>query len=58
LISVMKARRLLGKGCEGFMCNIVKIEGTGSSLVDILVVREFPDAFSNEIPCIPPLREV
>jgi len=40
------------------VCNVVKTEGAKSSLEDILVVREFPDVFSEEIPGMVPLREV
>ena len=54
----MKACSLLGKGCEGFLCNIVKIEGAGSSLEDIPTVRELPDMFPNELPGRPPLKEL
>jgi len=54
----MKARKLLGKGCEGFLCNVVKIEGAKYSLEDILVVREFPYVFPEEIPSMPPPRKV
>jgi len=58
LIFVMKARRLIGRGCEGFLYNIRKTEDAGSFLEDILVVREFLDVFPDEIPGMPPLREV
>jgi len=58
LISIIKAHKLLGKGCEGFLCNVVKIEGAKSSLEDIPVVREFPDVFSEEILGMPPLMQV
>jgi len=58
LVSVMKARKLLSKGCEGFLCHVVNIEDAKSSLEDIPVVREFLDVFSDEIPGMPPLREV
>jgi len=54
MISVMKARKLFGRGCEGFMCNMIKIEVVKSSLADIPVVKEFPE----EIPGMPPLKEV
>ena len=57
-ISVMKACKLLGRGCEGFLCNVVKNKGAESSLKDNLVVRGFTDVFSEEIPGMPPLREV
>jgi len=58
LISVMKARKFLSRRCEGFLCNIVKIEGTESFLEDIPIVREFPYVFSKEILGMPTLREV
>jgi len=58
LISVMQAHRLLVRGCEGFLCNVVKTDGIGPSLEDIPVVGEFPDMFLDEIPGMPPLREV
>jgi len=54
----MKARKLLGKGCKGFLCHVVKTEGAESSLEDIPVVKEFSDVFPDEIPSMPPLREV
>jgi len=58
LISVMKAHRLLGRGCEGFLCNVVKTEGVGSSLEDIPVAREFPDMFPYDISGMQSLRDV
>ena len=58
LVSVMKARKLLAKGCEGFLCHVVNTEDAKPSLEDISVVKEFPDVFPNEIPGMPPLREV
>ena len=54
LISVIRAHQLLSRGCEGFLCNVVKIEGAKSSLEDIPVVKEFLDVFPEEIPCMPP----
>jgi len=35
LVSVLKARKLLGKGCEGFLCHVVKTKDAESSLEDI-----------------------
>jgi len=50
LISMMEPHKLLGRGCEGFQCNVVKTEGTESSLEDIPVMREFLDVFPDETP--------
>ena len=58
LIYVMKAHKLLGRECEGFLCNVVKTESAESSLEDIPAVREFRDVFTDEIPSMSPLREV
>ena len=58
LVLVMKARKLLGKGCEGFLCHIVKTGDAESFLEDIPVVRDFSYVFPDEIPSMPPLREV
>jgi len=58
LVSVMRAHKLLGKGCEWFLRHVVKTEDAGPSLDDIPLAREFPDVFSDEIPGMPPLREV
>ena len=58
LVSALRAHKLLGKGCEGFLCHAIKTESAGPSLEDIPVVREFPDVFPDEIPGLPPLREV
>jgi len=44
-ISMMKAHKLLGKGYEGFLCNVMTTEGAEPFLQDIPVVREFPDVF-------------
>jgi len=56
LISVMKAHRLLGRGCKGLLRNVVKTDGVGPSLEDLPVVREFPDVFPDEILGMPPLE--
>jgi len=55
---VMKARKLLGKGCEGFLRNVVKTKDAKPSLEDVPLVREFPHAFPKEILGMPPLKEV
>jgi len=57
-VTMMRACKLLSKGYKGFLCHVVKTEDTGPSLEHIPMVREFPDVFPDEIPGIPPLREV
>ncbi|GFY91100.1 hypothetical protein Acr_07g0012960 [Actinidia rufa] len=50
LISSMKARRLIQKGSQAFLCSIVDTHVSPPSLEDIHVVREFPDVFPDELP--------
>ena len=62
LITAIKAHKLLGRGCEGSLYNVVETEVAEPFLQNIPVIREFLDVFSNvftgEIPGMPPLREV
>lgn len=54
LISALKARKMLAKGCEAFKACVVS-DGNGEvSLGDINVVREFPDVFLEDLPGLPP----
>src|SRR5262249_52365792 len=60
LISCLKAYKMIGKGCEAFLASVVAIsdEGFSSSVADIEVIREFPDVFSDDLPGLPPVREI
>uniref|UniRef100_A0A2N9HUA0 CCHC-type domain-containing protein n=1 Tax=Fagus sylvatica TaxID=28930 RepID=A0A2N9HUA0_FAGSY len=44
LVSAMQAKRLLRKGCKGFLAYALKSEETTLKTEDISVVKEFPDA--------------
>jgi len=57
-ISVIRARKLLKRGCEGYLCNVMEIEAPKTSLNSIPMVQEFPDVFSKETSGMPPPREV
>ena len=41
MISALTADRLIRKGCEAFLACVVSLEGSGSNLVDILMVCRF-----------------
>ena len=58
LISVMKAERLLQKGCQGYLAYVMSGEAEPVDVQEIPVVREFPDVFPKELPGLPPDREV
>ena len=58
MISIMATQRMLHKGCQGYLAYVVETGKEGTSMDEILVVREFPDVFSDDIAGLPPEREV
>ena len=58
VISAMQARRLLRKGCEAFLAMVLDSKRGQIELENILVVKDFPDVFPEELPGISPVREV
>ncbi|CAL8993984.1 unnamed protein product [Prunus brigantina] len=58
LISAMTAIRLLKKGCSGYLAHVVDTRDNGFKLEEIPVVREFPDVFPEDLPGLPPHREI
>ena len=57
-MSAMKARRFLRKGCEAFLALILDSKREQVNLENIPVIREFPNVFPDELPGVPPEREV
>ncbi|KAM2418669.1 hypothetical protein ACFX1W_025327 [Malus domestica] len=58
VISAMKAKRLLSKGCQGYLAHVVLNDNTPSSVEDVCVVRHFTDVFPDDLPGLPPDRDV
>ena len=58
IISALKARTLLSHGCSGFLASVEDISADVPSINDIPVVREFSDVFPEELPGLPPTRDV
>ena len=58
VISAMQARRLLRKGCEAFLAMVLDSKIGQIELENILIVKDFLDVFPEELPGIPPVREV
>ena len=49
------------QGCKGFVAYVMDtraVAGKPSTIVDVPVVREFPDVFPKELPGVPPKRQV
>ncbi|GKV03839.1 hypothetical protein SLEP1_g16082 [Rubroshorea leprosula] len=58
LVSALQAQKYLVNGCQGFIVSITDASSVTSRLEDIPVVHEFPDVFSEDLPGLPPDREV
>ncbi|KAM1000933.1 hypothetical protein ACFX2A_007627 [Malus domestica] len=58
VIFAMKAKRLLSKGCQGYLAHVVLNDNIPSSVEDVCVVRHFPDVFPDDLPGLPPDRDV
>ena len=58
IISSMSAMQLMDKGNQGFLAVVRDVDAEVPSLDQVSIVREFPDVFSDELPRMPPDREV
>ncbi|GJY50962.1 retrotransposon protein, putative, ty3-gypsy subclass [Tanacetum coccineum] len=59
LISAMKARTLISHGCQGFLASVMDTSlEEFSNIENLSVVREFADVFPDELPGLPPAREI
>ncbi|XP_071727839.1 uncharacterized protein [Rutidosis leptorrhynchoides] len=58
LISMMKAKKSLTKGCDSFLAYVIDAKKGKKSVSDIPIVSEFPEVFPDELSGLPPVREV
>ena len=58
LISVVTAFNLIKEGCEAYLASVHDTMKVSPGVLDVPVVREFPDVFPDELPGLPPHREV
>ncbi|GKD73789.1 putative reverse transcriptase domain-containing protein [Tanacetum coccineum] len=62
IISCTKAQEYLSKGCDVFLAHITtkeaKDKSEGKRLEDVPIVRDFPKVFPEDLPGIPPARQV
>ena len=58
VISAMRAKKLLKKSCQGYLAHVVLNDNVPSSVEYVRVVRYFPDVFPDDLPRLPPDRDV
>ncbi|XP_075521411.1 uncharacterized protein LOC142554631 [Primulina tabacum] len=58
-ISCLKVNKMLVKGCQGFLASVMDVSKEYSVDVnDIEIVREYSDVFADDVPGLPPDRDV
>ncbi|GJX00652.1 putative nucleotidyltransferase, ribonuclease H [Tanacetum coccineum] len=50
--------RYISRGCQVFMIQVMEKKSDEKKLEDIPVVKEFPDVFPEDLPGLPPVRQV
>ncbi|XP_070662316.1 uncharacterized protein [Malus domestica] len=58
IISAIKAKRLLEKGCQGYLGHVVLNDNVPSSVENVRVIRHFPDVFPDDLPGLLADRDV
>ena len=58
VISSMKAQKMIRKGCQAYLIYALESKENSLELNDIPTVRDFPEVFPEELPGLPPEREV
>ncbi|XP_072997189.1 uncharacterized protein [Typha latifolia] len=58
IISALQANRFMKKGCPGFLASVVGMERAEQEIHELQVVSEFPDVFPEDLPGLPPDREI
>ncbi|GJY38607.1 putative reverse transcriptase domain-containing protein [Tanacetum coccineum] len=58
LISCIKTKRYISQGCQVFVVQVMETKLDEKRLEDILVVREFPEVFPEDLPGLPHVRQV
>ena len=58
MLLALKAHKLLTPRCNAYLCNVIDTRAAGFSLMDIPLVRDCLDIFPEDLPGLPPPREV
>ena len=58
VISAATDRTMVRKGCEAYLAYVIDTVKARPSVFDIPTVNDFPNVFSEELPGLPPQREI
>ncbi|GKB94033.1 hypothetical protein Tco_0980170, partial [Tanacetum coccineum] len=52
------ARKYIERGCQLYLAQVTEKEPTDKCLKDVPVIRDFPEVFPDDLPGLPPTRQV
>ncbi|KAG8479381.1 hypothetical protein CXB51_029708 [Gossypium anomalum] len=58
VVSALRAEKLIRKGCEAFLAFVSQAEPAVMTVESVRTIKEFQDVFPEELPGLPPNREV
>ena len=58
MISATTARTIVRKGCEAYMAHVIDMKKAEPILLDNLIVCDYSDVFPEQLPGLPPQREI
>ena len=58
VISAATTRKMVQKGCEAYLAYVIDTVKARPNVSDISTVSDFPDVFPEELPGLPPPREI
>ena len=58
VISAATTRTMVRKGCEAYLAYVIETEKARLNVSDIPTISDFPDVFSEELPGLPPQKEI
>ena len=58
LISALTARKMLKRGCQDYLAVVRNMEADKGTVKKVPMVCEFPDVFLEELPGLPPDKEI
>ena len=58
MISAATAITMVRKGCEAYLAYVIGMKNVEPSLSDIPTICDYPDVFPEELPRLPPYREI
>ncbi|GKA62659.1 putative reverse transcriptase domain-containing protein [Tanacetum coccineum] len=58
IISCIKARKYVEQGCHLFLAHVTKKKSKEKQMEDVPVIHDFPEVFPEELPGLPPPRQV